>query len=197
MCSCNLGYAPQPLRHLCITARKLCARPLPAQIAHLAQLGCIDTVILREKDMSEAAYETLARQVQRECDCAQLDFVVHTFSAVAQRLGCATVHLPLPLLRAQGRPPAIECVGASVHSVAQALEACQLGANYLVASPIFATDCKPGQPGRGSDFLREVVAATTLPVYALGGITDATEPLLTSTGAQGFCRRSHYMRPST
>ena len=46
---------------VCVTNRALCADDFIARIGTLAQAG-IDRIILREKDLSEHAYLTLARQ---------------------------------------------------------------------------------------------------------------------------------------
>ena len=69
-----------------------------------------------------------------------------------------------------------------------------LGATYLTASHIFPTDCKKGVPPKGLDFLKEVVEAVHIPVYALGGITkDRTDDVM-STGAAGYCMMSEFMK---
>ena len=77
--------------------------------------------------------------------------------------------------------------------VAEALEAQALGATYLTAGHIFLTTCKPGLPGRGLDFLREVTQAVSLPGYAIGGITADRVPELQAAGAAGACLRSSLM----
>lgn len=64
--------------------------------------------------------------------------------------------------------------GYSVHSLAEAVRAEELGARYLLASPIFPTTSKPGHPGIGLDMLRKISARVTAPVFALGGVIDAS-----------------------
>lgn len=49
-------------------------------------------------------------------------------------------------------------------------EAEQLGASYLTAGHIYATDCKRGLPPRGLGFLKEVCREVSIPVYGIGGI---------------------------
>ena len=65
-------------------------------------------------------------------------------------------------------------IGTSVHSVEDAIKAEQLGATYMTAGHIFATDCKKGLPPRGLDFLKNVCDTVQIPVYAIGGINIAS-----------------------
>lgn len=45
-------------------------------------------------------------------------------------------------------------IGTSAHSVEEAIEAQKLGATYISAGHIFATDCKKDLPPRGLEFLK-------------------------------------------
>ncbi len=85
-------------------------------------------------------------------------------------------------------------VGTSVHSPEQLQTAEQLGADYVTAGHIFATDCKKGLPPRGTDFLSDICSRTKLPVYAIGGITSDRIPELRQTGAVGACIMSGTMQ---
>ena len=90
----------------------------------------------------------------------------------------------------------IQKIGTSVHSTEQAQEAQELGASYVTAGHIYATDCKKGLQPRGLDFLRQVCAAVDLPVYAIGGIKfDETQWMsLKECGAAGGCIMSGMMK---
>ncbi|GAC1656079.1 MAG: thiamine phosphate synthase [Vulcanimicrobiaceae bacterium] len=75
-------------------------------------------------------------------------------------------------------------LGLSCATVEEAHLAQEIGADYIGVGPVFATDSKAdaGVPiGLGG--LRTIVASTTLPVAAIGGITLETIPALASTGA--------------
>jgi thiamine-phosphate pyrophosphorylase len=85
-------------------------------------------------------------------------------------------------------------LGVSVHSVTEALEAEQLGATCLVAGNIYETDCKKGLPGKGLTYLKEVCAAVTIPVYAIGGITRDRLADTEQAGAYGGCMMSELMK---
>lgn len=154
-------------------------------------------MILREKDMEEKEYRTLAVQVQRACQRGKILFVCHTFINVAKAIGCPHIHLPLfqfAEAKESGRLQGFRLAGASVHSMEEARLAQKLGADYVIAGNIFETNCKQGLPGRGTDFLQQLYKELEIPVYGLGGITAENEEQIRKAGAAGACRMSGYMR---
>ncbi|MDE6314739.1 MAG: thiamine phosphate synthase [Lachnospiraceae bacterium] len=184
---------------IAVTARKICSVPLPEQISYLAESeDKPDMVILREKDLEEREYKELAWQIKGICEKAGICFVPHNFYHAARELGCESIHLPLAVLektvRETGKLTEFSLVGASVHSVEEAIQAYKLGATYLTAGHIFQTDCKKGLPGRGLDFLTQICGAVPIPVYAIGGIRKEQETFLKEAGAKGACRMSDYMK---
>ena len=124
--------------------------------------------------------------MQKICRTHQLPLILHTYQDICRRLdtyGLQVSYQQLlfqPQLRAQ-----VQCLGVSIHHADEAVRAADLGADYLLAGHIFATNCKQGLPGRGLDFLSAVCAATALPVYAIGGITPANIEQIKKTGAAG------------
>ena len=72
-----------------------------------------------------------------------------------------------------------------------ALLAESLGCNYIVAGHIFDTDCKKGLPGRGVDFLKDVINSVSIPVFAIGGITVENYPKIKEAGASGIVVSNH------
>ena len=82
----------------------------------------------------------------------------------------------------------------SVHTVEEAIQAVQWGAQGILAGHIFATDCKKGIPPRGLEFLEQICAAVVIPVYAIGGITAQTFPLIQLSQAAGACVMSQAMQ---
>ena len=173
-----------------MTDRHRCARPLPEQVARVA--GAYDALIMREKDLDDGAYAALAREVMAACERAGVAFIAHGHVLSAREAGASRLHLPLPALERDGRPEGFDLVGTNVQEVDEVAVAEVLGADYLVASPVFAPSCKP-LPGRGVTFLEQVIAAAHVPVLALGGITDATEPVVRAAGAAGAVRMSDAM----
>ena len=110
-----------------------------------------------EKDLTEEEYGTLAKEVMNICSRYQVSCILHNFWKTALELGCTSVHLPLPILQkiTDEEKKKFTKIGISIHSVEEAKEAEQLGASYLTAGHIYATDCKRGLPPRGLGFLKE------------------------------------------
>ncbi len=180
---------------LCVTNRALCRGDFLQRLEEIAAAGPAG-IILREKDLTEAEYLALARQVLPLCRAHQVPCILHSFVGAARELGGDAIHLPLPLLRTMTdeEKAAFRTIGASCHSVEEAQEAQQLGCTYLTAGHIFETDCKRGLPGRGLDFLRRVCQAVSLPVYAIGGISADNLAAVRGAGARGACVMSGLMQ---
>lgn len=132
---------------LSVTNRHLCTEPFPNRIRRVAASG-IDAIILREKDLSEAAYREIAREVLSICRESGTICLLHSFPAVALELRADGLHLPLPLLRTMSpqERSRFRHLGASCHSLSDAAEAAALGCTYITMGHIFVTDCKPGLP---------------------------------------------------
>jgi thiamine-phosphate pyrophosphorylase len=84
----------------------------------------------------------------------------------------------------------------SCHSLAEVQAAEREGCDWVTLSPIFTTASKPGYgPALGVGGLVSLLAATTVPVYALGGI-DSPEAVAAcrSAGAHGVAVMGAIMR---
>jgi thiamine-phosphate pyrophosphorylase len=109
---------------------------------------------------------------------------------VALGAGADGVHLggqsmPLQVVRQVAPHPFL--LGASCHSLAEAMAAESGGADYLVLGPIFETPSKLAYgPPLGLEELRNVASQIGIPVLALGGITvERVQPCL-EAGACGI-----------
>lgn len=180
---------------ICITNRSLCPGDFLHQLEAIAEAAPA-AIILREKDLTEAEYERLAKQVLSLCQRRGVPCILHSFVDVAIRLNAQAIHLPLPILRQMTpeQKAQFSVIGASCHSVADAVEAETLGCTYVSAGHVFATDCKKGLPPRGTSFLEEVCRAVSISVYAIGGICETNVDEVRRAGAQGACLMSSLMR---
>lgn len=177
---------------ICVTNRKLCPENFLHRINQLAQVRPY-AVMLREKDLGLPEYEQLARKVIEICDYYGVLLIIHQNCIVAEKMKLTHLQLSMTALRAykKGNHPLL--VGASVHSVAEAVEAQALGAAYIIAGHIYNTDCKKGLPPKGLPFLQQVCQAVTLPVFAIGGIARENVMEILESGAKGFCVMSEAM----
>lgn len=77
-------------------------------------------------------------------------------------------------------------LGLSTHALSQVLRAADLPVDYLGFGPVRATDGKQGADApTGLPPLAAAVAATRLPVIAIGGLTGNDLPAVHASGAHG------------
>lgn len=145
--------------------------------------------------MEPEEYGKLAKAVMSICESHGVKCILHSFCDIAIELKADAIHLPLGILREMPREKldCFACIGASCHSIEEALQAQALGCSYITAGHVFETDCKKGLQGRGLGFLREVCEAVDIPVYAIGGITADNIGSVRSAGAAGACLMSSLM----
>lgn len=179
---------------ICVTDLSLCGEDSLARLDKIAAAKP-KAIILREKDLPPAEYRILAEQAMGICSRYEVPCILHTYAETAAELGAEGIHLPMAKLRELTEPlkDSFRVIGASVHSPEEAAEAVTLGATYLAAGHIFATDCKKGLPPRGLDFLGRVCSAVNVPVYAIGGINSENYRPAISAGAAGACVMSGFM----
>lgn len=153
----------------------------------MAALGPRGAIHLRARDVAPARLCELAGWLagwERDTRCW---LVVNDRVDVAAACGAGAVQLTArSMTPADARRvlPGIRA-GVSVHSADAAREAEEAGADWCVAGPAFATASHPGHAGGGAALITAVVAATGLPVVAIGGITPAEVPPMLQAGAHG------------
>lgn len=177
-------------RVLVLTDRHQATVPLVDVVAAATDAGA-RAVVLREKDLPEAERRSLV---------AQLAPVVHDAGGVLLTAGA---HLPgadgvhQPSGGGSAKPASTSgLVGRSCHDVDELSVAQVDGVDYVTVSPVYATASKPGYgPCLGVEGLASIVAAGTVPVYALGGV-DSPEAVAAcrAAGAHGVAVMGAIMR---
>lgn len=180
---------------ICITNRHLVQGDYFKQIEKAAAQNP-DALILREKDLSENEYTDIAENIIKICSRYDVRCILHTFENAAVSLGVRDIHMPLKQLisMTDEQKMSFDNIGASTHSVEDAILAEKSGASYITAGHVFATDCKKGVPPRGLDFLEAVCKAVSIPVYAIGGIHKNNAMDCIKAGAAGVCMMSEFMQ---
>ena len=180
---------------ICVTNRKLCEEDFLVRIEKIAECKP-DAVILREKDLSEEEYTSLAGKVMNICNKYNVRCILHSFVKSAAELNAEYIHLPLGILRTTDKSilSGFRKIGSSCHSAEDAREALSLGAGYITAGHIYETDCKKGIVPRGTMFLKSVCESVDIPVYAIGGISPDNINDVINAGADGVCLMSSFMK---
>lgn len=181
---------------IAVTNRHLCREDFLARIRKLAEDPVYNAILLREKDLTEMEYRSLAGEVLTVCQETGKKCILHTFHQAAWECRHPLIHLPLSLFRTLGKEERefFTEIGTSVHSLEEAEEAVRLGAAYLTAGHIFPTGCKPDLPPRGLEFIKEIGSKVSIPVYGIGGICRENEESVMDQGACGVCMMSEAMR---
>ena len=96
------------------------------------------------------------------------------------------VHLTSRDLAACPRRPDAPWVCASTHDAAQLRRAASLGADFAVLGPLLKTESHPDEPGMGWSAFASIAACTSIPVYAIGGLSPKDLARAQSLGAHGI-----------
>jgi thiamine-phosphate pyrophosphorylase len=182
-------------RIIAVSSRLLCRGDFLSQLEAVAASG-VWGLVLREKDLAEGEYLALARQAADLCARQGTVFIAHGFTGAARLSGGGWLQLPFPAFRRSretGEDLAGFTLGVSVHSEEEAQYAASRGAAYVVAGHIFQTGSKPGLPPRGLSFLSGLCKRVALPVYAIGGVSEANIGAVRQAGAAGACLMSPFM----
>lgn len=179
-------------RVVCITNKELCQEDFLKRIEAICASGVTD-LILREKNLTQESYEELAKQVIPICNKYQVTCILHHFYKVAMSLKHYNLHMPLKELQLVKNIEDYKILGASCHSLEDAVFAQKMGCSYITMSHIFETDCKKGLEPKGLQLLKEVSEGVTIPVYALGGIRVDNVEACMKAGAKGICSMANFM----
>jgi thiamine-phosphate pyrophosphorylase len=177
------------LRLCLVTDRTLTrGRDIAAVVAECLAAG-LPAVQVREKDLPAADLAFLCRRLRGLTLDAGALLLVNDRVDVALAVGAdgvqrTRVSLPIEDIRAIADKRLR--IGASVHSLEEAVEADVKGADWIVFGPIYDTPSKrPFGPPQGLERLARVVAAVRRPVIAIGGITPERAWDVRAAGAAG------------
>ena len=148
--------------------------------------GGIKLLQLRAKAMIPVDFLRLAcatRALTRSYTCR---LIVNDRVDIALACEADGVHLgqeDLPLHAAR-KLMGDKMIGVSTHAMEQAKEAEDVGADYIGFGPMFGTTTKAtGYGARGLEMLRRVRKAVTIPIVAIGGITEGNVTEVWQAGA--------------
>ena len=176
-----------------VTDRTIMSKPFADKIADISASGA-DMIILREKDLSESEYRYLATESAAICTEYGVPLCINTFVETAKSMNIGKIQISLGRMRILTDRTGLNSVGVSVHSFKEAEEAVDLGADYLIAGPVYPTECKPDAKPKGPDLIEELCRSFDVPVYGIGGITAYNIRHIASSGGSGVCIRSSAMR---
>ena len=148
-------------------------------------------VQIREKHLIKDEFIRIATQIIALAKPYNTTVLISQDIALARDLGAHGVHLPSQnLLLLKTKPvaglPENFVVAASCHNAAELAHAEMLGLDFVVLSPVKSTQSHPELDAMGWQAFADMAKKTTLPVYALGGMTLPDLPIALSYGARGI-----------
>lgn len=145
-----------------------------AEIARLAYEGGADAVQLRMKNADGRSMLAQAKEIARAAEEYNRFFFVNDRVDIAMASGADGVHLgqsDIPVEDARRMMGDDAIIGVSVHTVEQAREAIDGGADYLGVGSIFTTATKADAvQAIGLDVVFQITQEFDVPVVAIGGI---------------------------
>ncbi|MFN2467401.1 MAG: thiamine phosphate synthase [Gaiellaceae bacterium] len=156
------------------------------ETAQAALVGGATVLQLRLKDVPTRDVIERGRPFRDVAAEAGCTFVVNDDVEAAIALRANGVHLGRD---DRGHDQALAnglMLGLSASSVAEAIEAERLGADYVGAGPVWGTPSKPdADPPIGPAGLAAICEAVSLPVVAIGGIDGSNAAACVEAGAAG------------
>ena len=143
---------------------------------------------LREKELNEEEFLAEALQISALCKRYQVPFFVNDNVEIAIQCKADGVHVgqeDMSAAKVRQRVGDDMMIGVSVHSVEEALTAVKNGADCLGVGAMFGTSTKKDADVLSKDVLRDICAAVTIPVVAIGGINRSNLLQLSGTGVDG------------
>jgi thiamine-phosphate diphosphorylase len=169
----------------------------PDMVVHQLLEGGVKMIQLRAKAMSSRDFLELAR-IARELttpfDCKLIvnDRVDIALASTADGVHLGQEDLPLQISR---NLLGDKIIGISTHTVDQAKEAEENGADYIGFGPMFGTNTKDtGYGARGLEMLAQLREVVALPIVAIGGITEATVEDVWHAGADAAAMISDILK---
>jgi thiamine-phosphate pyrophosphorylase len=161
-------------------------RPL-VDVVHAALDGGVRAVQLREKDLEGGELYHFASQLRKITEGYRARLLINERLDVALAVGADGVHLgqtSFPVAAARRLLGPDKLIGVSTHSPTEITAA--VGADFLVFGPVYFTPSKAayGEP-QGLNRLREAVAQSSVPIFAIGGVTIERIPHVLTAGAYG------------
>ena len=176
-------------RLLLVTDRRQTkGRALDSVLAEALKAGS-PAIQIRERDLCAKDLFALAGEIRALAGPARSQVLINDRIDVALSFDGVGVHLRsngLPVAMARQLIGPQRLLGVSVHSVSEAVQAQDGGADYIVLGPIYETASKQryGSP-LGLSTLEEAVRTVRLPIIGIGGVTAARARDMRTVGAFG------------
>ena len=150
--------------------------------------GGITCLQLREKNMSDDEFLNEAIKIKQLCKKYSVPFIINDNIYVAKECKADGIHVGQNDMIASDVRKVLGndiILGVSVQTVEQAVLAQQMGADYLGVGAVFSTSTKPDADSVSLKTLKDICKSVSIPVVAIGGITEDNLSQLKDSGICG------------
>lgn len=150
-------------------------------------LNCPDSSLLRWRSPNLPAAERVD-SANRQGVRLVMDLADAADKRWQQLAGISGIHANRHVLQQLTSRPACNNLlfGASCHNLQELQQAARLGADYVLLSPVLATQSHPDQAGMGWKQFATLATASHCPVYAMGGLQKSDLQKAKTCGARGI-----------
>jgi len=163
-------------------------RDLIAVVGECLAAG-LSAVQAREKDLPAADVARLCRALRPLTAARGALLIVNDRADIALAVGADGAQRTSTSLSVEDMRAAVDKrvrIGASVHSLDEAVAAATAGAEWLFFGPVYDTPSKRRYgPPQGLAALERVASAVAVPVIAIGGVTPERVKEVRAAGARG------------
>ena len=151
--------------------------------------GGATCIQLREKQLDDKTFLQEAIEIQKLCKQYQVPFIVNDNVEIAKDMHADGIHVgqsdmeALDVRKALGNDVIL---GVSAQTVEQAKKAEAHGADYLGVGAVFPTGSKDDAEDVSYETLKAICEAVSIPVIAIGGITQDNVKDLAGSGIVGI-----------
>lgn len=151
--------------------------------------GGATCIQLREKQLDEENFLKEAIEIQKLCKEYHVPFIVNDNVEIAKTMHADGIHVgqsdmeALDVRKALGNDVIL---GVSAQTVEQAKKAEAHGADYLGVGAVFPTGSKDDADDVSHETLQAICEAVSIPVIAIGGITQDNVKELAGSGIVGI-----------
>ena len=150
--------------------------------------GGATCIQLREKHLSEEEFLEEARRMKAVCAKYHVPLLINDNVEIALAVDADGVHVgqsDMEALDVRAKLGPDKIIGVSAHTVEEALLAEKHGADYLGVGAVFPTSSKDDVDVLPYETLKAICEAVSIPVVAIGGISQENVAKLAGSGICG------------
>ena len=184
-----MKISPDKLRLYAVTDRTWLGKESLEEAVEAALRGGVTILQLREKQAPHEELVKTAMRLKPLCRRYGVPLIINDDVEAALEADADGVHVgqeDMAVAEARRILGPEKIIGASAHNREEALEAQRQGADYLGSGAVFASSTKKDATTLSREELTAVCRAVSIPVAAIGGITEENCLELAGTGVSGI-----------